>query len=386
MPHWGPWQRLEQPALSALTTGQGQRWCSVQLYSPAVIFHDGRWKMWFLGNSSFTRNGDMDLGYAESDDGLTWMPHENNPLLTAADLPPSITAFNTPHVLWDADEQTFKMWFAGGSVDKSSKLARIMAPDTGVQVRHVLCYATSCDGLRWAVHPHHLLHCVRSPCVFKDEPGQYTMYANADADPPADGWLPTIPGSARHDLGLAVFRFVSNDGLTWVRDAEPAVTSAQAGQNSIVYPFVHRGGPGSSDRHEMWFGCHRPAEQDAAIWRNASHFEIFSAVSDNGHQWRVVGDGQPSFTASRDRNLFDGRFVSTPCVVTAPPTHPQGPQRRLMFYSARDCGQIYAAGDGTLAFDSAGIYRHIGVAISEETEEGEEEGRNDVHMCSLARL
>ena len=35
----------------------------------------------------------------------------------------------------------------------------------------------------------------------------------------------------------------------------------------------------------------------------------------------------------------------------------------MLFYSARDCGTLYGAGDGTVRADSAGVYRHIGVAV-----------------------
>ena len=64
------WQRSSQPALSTMTTEQ--TWCRVTLYNPTVVKVDGRYEMWYLGNSSATRNNDMDLGYAESEDGLHW--------------------------------------------------------------------------------------------------------------------------------------------------------------------------------------------------------------------------------------------------------------------------------------------------------------------------
>jgi hypothetical protein len=37
----------------------------------------------------------------------------------------------------------------------------------------------------------------------------------------------------------------------------------------------------------------------------------------------------------------------------------------LLYYSARDWGMLYAAGDGTVQADSEGVYRHIGVATLE---------------------
>ena len=62
------WQRREQPILSVMT--DRQRWGGVQFYNPTVLHHDGLYRMWFLANGTATRTSDMNLGYAESDDGV----------------------------------------------------------------------------------------------------------------------------------------------------------------------------------------------------------------------------------------------------------------------------------------------------------------------------
>ena len=102
------WQRSSQPVLSTMTTEQ--TWCRVTLYNPTVIKVDGRYEMWYLGNSSATRNNDMDLGYAESEDGLHWTAFSDNPILRTGETPVG-QAWQTPHVLFDADEGLYKMWF-----------------------------------------------------------------------------------------------------------------------------------------------------------------------------------------------------------------------------------------------------------------------------------
>ena len=94
----------------------------------------------------------------------------------------------------------------------------------------------------------------------------------------------------------------------------------------------------------LWFGCHRPPDHGAAAcWPGITHFEIFAAHSaDGGRHWALSSEHSPpspDFSASRSRDAFDGRFVSTPCVVTAPASAGR-PARRLMYYSARDCGQL----------------------------------------------
>ena len=65
----------------------GQTWCRVTLYNPTVVKVDGRYEMWYLGNSSATRNDDMDLGYAESEDGLHWTAFPDNPILRTGETP-----------------------------------------------------------------------------------------------------------------------------------------------------------------------------------------------------------------------------------------------------------------------------------------------------------
>ena len=79
-----PWQRLDEPILSARTTNQ--KWCRVVCYSPHVIHHDGKFRMWYLGTSEASRTNNMVMGYAESDDGLQWREHSGNPV-TGDDVP-----------------------------------------------------------------------------------------------------------------------------------------------------------------------------------------------------------------------------------------------------------------------------------------------------------
>ena len=113
--HQLEWRRRPQPVLSAMTTGQS--WCRVQLYSPTVLKQDGVYRMWYLGNGTATRTGDMDLGYAESSDGLVWKEHPGNPILTAADLPQG-TMWQTPHVLFD------RRWWNNRSIRRLLRTAK----------------------------------------------------------------------------------------------------------------------------------------------------------------------------------------------------------------------------------------------------------------------
>lgn len=314
------WQRQDQPIFSALT--DRARWRSVQVYNPTVVHHDGAYRMWFLGNGTATRTSDMDLGYAESEDGLHWQEHPRNPILRAADLPWG-SAWQTPHVLYDADEDCYKMWF----IKADSRRGK---DNEVLFFTQKLGYATSADGLDWTVHPQALIDGGRRPCVLKEKPGAYRMWMNAAPDPDGD-----FRAAARH-----IFGFSSADGLVWRRDPKPAVCADER-LRSVVYPFVHRNGSDLT----MWYGCH--VENGV--------FEIYSSTSADGETWQHH-HGAPAFGAARDPDRFDGRYTSTPCVL-------EEADRYLLYYSARDWGNIYGAGDGTIRVDRDGIYRHIGVAV-----------------------
>ncbi|MCZ6634957.1 MAG: hypothetical protein O7G87_16290, partial [bacterium] len=166
-----PWQRLDQPALSSMTTHQ--TWCRVTLYNPTVLKVGGTYKMWYLGNRSQTRVSDMDLGYATSDDGLHWTEHPDNPILTGDDLPETY-CWQTPHVI--LDENRYRMWFVMSTSQRN---------DRGVQISYAqqLGYAESPDGLSWKVHPEPLYPSGRRPCVLKDGPNAYRMWMNSSPEP-----------------------------------------------------------------------------------------------------------------------------------------------------------------------------------------------------------
>ena len=333
--HRADWQRRDQPVLSALTTPQD--WCRVELYNPTVVRHGDRYMMWYLGNSSATRTDDLDVGLAESSDGIHWTEYSGNPILTPADLP-ACDAWQTPHVVFDADVGLFRMWFVMSTYDRDGQGGLL-------GYSQQLGYAVSRDGLQWDVHPEPIYPSGRRPCVIVDGPDAYRMWMNS---------VPSPDGSFE-DLVRHIYRFESTDGIHWTRDPEPVVTSNEKLRGAI-YPFVMRDG----DAYIMWYGAWHvdgevviDAGSDAPLVRPL--FEIFCSTSSDGLTWTHYQD-KPVLPATRDPNDFDGRYTSTPCVL-------DDGDRYLMYYSARDWGTLYRTGDGTLGVDKAGVYRHIGVAV-----------------------
>ena len=306
-----PWKRRAHPILSANTTEQS--WCKVLVYSPMVLHVGGKFRMWYVGTSSGSRIYDMGLGYAESEDGVSWQEFSGNPILTGEDIPFG-AGFQTPFVLYDEDEERFRMWFVVVS-RRDENGALVMMPQT-------LGYASGRDGISWEIHPEPLYSGIRSPMVIKNGAGDFTMYAN----------------SGRHIVG-GIYRFASTDGLQWERDEKPVITPSN-GMRSVVYPWVLKEG----QTHYMWYGCHVTRRD----------FELFCASSKDGDTWDV-DHSRSAFPAAAGDTAFDSRYTSTPCVL-------RHGDRYFLYYSARDWQEHYIDGNGKRQHDAGSPYAHIGVA------------------------
>ena len=320
------WRRQKQPVLSALTTRQS--WCRVCLYNPVVIRVNGIYRMWYIGNSTYTRSPDMAMGYAESRDGLNWTAHPDNPVLTGSDIPFG-HSLQTPHVIFDQETDLYRMWFIATT-------GRLNENRQCVDAGCALGYADSEDGVHWRVHREPLLHDGRRPCVLKDSHNAYRMWMNSK---------PTADGTSK-DLCRNIYRFTSPDGLQWQRDDQPVVSTEK--QQLIVYPCVLQ----SESDYTMWYGRSR---RETIGKNHGVPFELYCSTSADGINWTHHHD-QATLCATESPDDFDGRYVSTPCVV-------DDGDRYLLYYGARDWGNLYGAGDGTVVADRAGIYRHIGVAL-----------------------
>jgi len=315
-----PWIRRAEPILSARTTKQS--WCKIVCYSPHVIYHDGKFCMWYLGTSTASRTNDIVMGYAESKDGFHWSEHPQNPIITADDVPWG-QIIQTPFVLFDRDDSIFKMWFVSGNVPRD-KNGKPLSNDQR------LGYATSQDGIAWKVHPKPIFPSARSPSVIKEGPHSYRM------------WMGSRPNVKDHNSGelyTNIYQFTSKDGLQWERSEKPVLRPSGPAR-STVYPFVIKEDSGYS----MWYGCHVAGGK----------FELFYANSDDGKHWHV-DHTQPAFPAAQDKKRFDGRYTSTPCIVRTG-------KRLLLYYSARDWKSEYIDIKGRKRRDGSGVYSHIGVA------------------------
>ena len=95
---------------------------------PCVIYKNNEWLMWFCAQMDDKSN----IWFAKSNDGQHFDIIGHSPVLASMYEYEGVSVMN-PSVIWDQEENIFKMWYAAGDTYE---------PD-------VLCYATSTDGIEW---------------------------------------------------------------------------------------------------------------------------------------------------------------------------------------------------------------------------------------------
>lgn len=99
---------------------------------PSAVYKDGIYHLWYTGqNQPGTEKGSSRIFYAKSSDGLHFERREE-PILTPEFAWEKQSVMN-PDVIWDEEEQLFKMWYSAGEQYE---------PD-------VFGYAVSADGIYW---------------------------------------------------------------------------------------------------------------------------------------------------------------------------------------------------------------------------------------------
>ena len=116
--------------------GSADAWDNGFLEGPFVIIENGIYKMWYCGYDAVADGGETDgnanIGYATSQDGIHWTKYSENPVFTTNSSGWDSYSVQDPHVIKMGD--TYRMWYGGNDVD-----------GYGQQVG----YATSGDGIYW---------------------------------------------------------------------------------------------------------------------------------------------------------------------------------------------------------------------------------------------
>ena len=302
------WIRRDSPLLT--NSPPPKPWMKSGLYCPRVIFANGKYRMWFMATPVRPTLLQVQVGYAESEDGISWDLHPDT-VLSGESIPWG-KDIQTPWVMFDEGEELYKMWF----VSTTSFEYR----EDGVtfsDLKQDLGYATSPNGINWEVRPEPLVEACRAPCVIKEE-GRYRMWMNAR--PTVDDTYDTVYAS--------IYEYHSSNGINWTRQDDPAVR-ATGRTKTAVYPYVKR----IRGTYYMWHIGHMLDKQLGRIEPDGpgggGDYEIFCDISVDGSCWQINHE-VPAFASAGDIDRFDWRWVSTPCVIE------KGEVFRLYYAAAND--------------------------------------------------
>jgi predicted GH43/DUF377 family glycosyl hydrolase len=253
------------------------------LMDPVVLHHDGIFKMWFGAMTS----GTVQIGYAESVDGINWIPLPN----------PVILSGNTGN--WDQDKSpgsvlivndTIKMWFS--------------ASTTAFEYDGTIGYAWSVDSNIWNVLPNPVLEPgspgnweetgVLIPALYFDG-NNYHMWYNG-----WEGLTLTDPGR----VGYAT----STNGIDWVKYSNNPVIDV--GPNGTFYDTWIL--PSSimfiNNEFQLWFTGY-----DGFHATPIFYFKIGYATSPDGISWTIQNNDLPVLDVQS--GSWENLWVREPSVI-----------------------------------------------------------------------
>lgn len=180
-------------------------WDAYMVLAPYVIRENGQYKMWYTGCAT---SSVLDrIGYATSPDGINWTKHPSNPVLLPGTATWESAAVAYPCIM--PDVSGYKMWYGGFNANLSVT---------------ALGYATSTDGITWVKHSGNPVllpgpsgqwdHVVFGPRVLFIENNYYMFYSGETVVYQSD------------KIGLAT----SSDGLSWTKYPYNPVLKPTPGQ------------------------------------------------------------------------------------------------------------------------------------------------------------
>jgi predicted GH43/DUF377 family glycosyl hydrolase len=210
-----------------INPGPSGSWYEGGINNVSVLYDDGKYKMWFDGYTNdmyFTG-----IGYAESQDGLTWSVQSNRAIVPSASEPgvygPNVLRKNAIYYLYYSVE-----------------------PGTGSSVVDQISLRTSTDGTQWQEQGVVLRGRqnvwwegtrIHDPFVLYDQ-NHFVMYYTSFA---------TVNGSSTTFVGKAI----SADGIVWSQVGSDQSLSAEETSpwttSMVAYPCIIKDG----GKLKMWF-------------------------------------------------------------------------------------------------------------------------------------
>jgi predicted GH43/DUF377 family glycosyl hydrolase len=268
------WTKHEQNPL--LVPGESGTWNDISMYPFCVLFLDDMYHMWYGGHDGSHGR----IGYASSEDGITWIPHERNPVL---DVGPGGSwedvDVHSPYVLYE--DTTFHMWYTGFSGSESR-----------------IGYATSTDMVTWTKYEGNPVldygldgdwdyAGVFDPCIYFDGTTYHMWYSGTNVN------------STIMSIGYAT----STDRITWNKYKDkPVLTSDRFAWDSphIRAPHVLFDGT----EYHMWY--------NGMTETSGLNFQIGYATSTNMVTWEK--DENNPILKPTDGG-WDSRWVGFPYVL-----------------------------------------------------------------------
>jgi predicted GH43/DUF377 family glycosyl hydrolase len=246
----------------------GQYYDAYGIGLPNVIFADGIYKMWYVGDAGASKKYVL---YAESNDGINWTRPLNHPVLYPGS-PGSWDDYAVHPGALMYEDGMYYMFYSGFSDPYG---------------RWDIGYAYSSDGINWTKYPTPILYGtngieyqIGSSSVIKVENTYYLYYTMRD--------IPYL------QIGLAT----STDRINWQRSASnPVLLASQSWEGNGVY---HASVLNLNGQFVMYY-------------MNAAGTGFGKANSSDGVNW-VKGANNPFFTKEDTHNYWASYKIAYPFI------------------------------------------------------------------------
>lgn len=194
-----------------LTRGDQNAWDNARIDPGGLVYHDGKFHMIYNAFSAWP--GNVEMGYAVSDDGITWEKQGVDPVLRTTDVPYAEVAASASSLLVE-DDGTWVLYFHVWQTRSANLGSGFIGRATATQPQGP-----------WTVDPEPVLR--MSDHADAWDGGQVSQ---ANVHKTDDGYLMYYTGADRRGfmrIGLAT----SADGIRWEKQDDPATTDALYAQS-----------------------------------------------------------------------------------------------------------------------------------------------------------
>ena len=220
-----------------LTKGDPGDWDDEGVGSCSVIWDadDSLYKMWYTGTPDSTSSAIPAIGYATSNDGISWVKPGSNPVLQGDAGEWDEAGVLSPCVIKEGPG-SYKMWYSGRAVDSSIGSLQIG-------------YATSTDGISWTKSG-------SNPVLTKGtDPSWDSRGVGVGSVVKISGnykmWFTGYKGYGEAEIEVAIGYASSSDGISWTKSgSNPVLTKGTGWEvNGVGAPWVTY----SSRTYRMWY-------------------------------------------------------------------------------------------------------------------------------------